>query len=489
MFSLRIFFERANKTTNVVSWLGNVYRNSKWSSLSFQNIKSTFRVQMFIVYLFLFSIFSIFYFWFHNISILKYFTFTPSSFWYILQDSLSYFSLLILSCIYIFIQKLDFLFSTFVPNFLLSVGSTNQEKKLNNIVLKKLDQPTLKHKNIFQYEDNKDPGVLILALNLQKVLYFLALVNINYPKKHFTHYNDLFFLDKVNIGLVNSNHWLKLYFTNFKYYNFIPISNTKISCLENSYKIFPSKTDNIFYSNLNLNIFFGLGSTLHNISLGSLSKNLNLGKQNRWLLKSSILSDKLNIDINKITHTKKLFNNLGLDLLSSNSNLWASNKLAINSNFLKLNKSLPSFIEKDFFLKSYVNLSSSSSSLAGYETSLVWVVKRFSFTQKMHYNIQKLSSIMPITRVNSVLFLKGFDFSKLYQLSLYYNYKYIISNFSFYKNTMYYSLPNYTKSSNLINYSFPNSQGLFNKEDINFVKFIYSSLFLQKNKVLFFSFL
>ena len=37
--SLRIFFERANKTRQTVSNLGNVYRNSKWSDLKVQNIK------------------------------------------------------------------------------------------------------------------------------------------------------------------------------------------------------------------------------------------------------------------------------------------------------------------------------------------------------------------------------------------------------------------------------------------------------------------
>ena len=39
---LRIFFERNNKLKATFSSLGNVFRNSKWSDLKAQNIKTSF---------------------------------------------------------------------------------------------------------------------------------------------------------------------------------------------------------------------------------------------------------------------------------------------------------------------------------------------------------------------------------------------------------------------------------------------------------------
>ena len=38
---LKLFFERNNKYNNVFSSLGNVFRNSKWSDLQVQNIKTS----------------------------------------------------------------------------------------------------------------------------------------------------------------------------------------------------------------------------------------------------------------------------------------------------------------------------------------------------------------------------------------------------------------------------------------------------------------
>ena len=55
---LKIFFERANKTTQTVASLGNVYRNSKWSDLKVQNIKVT-HIRGFLVALVLFISFII----------------------------------------------------------------------------------------------------------------------------------------------------------------------------------------------------------------------------------------------------------------------------------------------------------------------------------------------------------------------------------------------------------------------------------------------
>jgi hypothetical protein len=52
----RIFFERTTRQVSSVSKLGNVYRNSKWVSLSVQNIKPGLLSQQVFIYLFLFVV-------------------------------------------------------------------------------------------------------------------------------------------------------------------------------------------------------------------------------------------------------------------------------------------------------------------------------------------------------------------------------------------------------------------------------------------------
>lgn len=489
LFSLRIFFERANKTTNVVSWLGNVYRNSKWSSLSLQNIKLSFRLQMFVLYTFFFLVILLNYFLFHNFNALAYFLGKPANLWYIIQDGLSYTSLLLLSCIYVFIQKLDLLFSNFVPNFFLSVGNNELDKKLNNVVLRKSHKLVLDNTNQFQKVDLNDKGMLLLALNLKKASYYLSLVNFQYSNVFFKPHKDFSKLDNIMITTLNE-FWLKFYFLTLNTYKLDIASNlTRISKNEDFYKLQSNKFNYVSYSSLYMDSLFRLNFKPYQTSILNLYKNLNLSKQNRWLWKTSLLSDKNTMDFNKITHIKKLVDNNNSNVFALKANIWSSNKLVSNSNFLKLSQSLADFEMNDLPTSFNLGSKTSSSSLNNYESSLFWVVKRFSFTQLMFHNIQTISNSR-VSYQSTKELVSVQNMWHLFQLKLYYNYKFITGNLSFYPNLVHYnSLNIWPNDINFSSYNLLASQELFTIEDVNFLKFMLSNTFIQKNKVSFFSFL
>ena len=75
----RIFFERTTKQQQTVANLGNVYRNSKWSDLKVQNIKTSFTNQFITVFVILTLIFFLYLFVFRfSISDINLFFVVPS---------------------------------------------------------------------------------------------------------------------------------------------------------------------------------------------------------------------------------------------------------------------------------------------------------------------------------------------------------------------------------------------------------------------------
>lgn len=76
------------------------------------------------------------------------------------------------------------------------------------------------------------------------------------------------------------------------------------------------------------------------------------------------------MDFNKITHIKKLVDNNNPNLFALKANIWSSNKLVSNSNFLKLSQSLADFEINDLPISFNLGSKTSSSSLNNYESSL-----------------------------------------------------------------------------------------------------------------------
>ena len=333
LFSLRIFFERTTKNTNIVSWLGNVYRNSKWSSLNIQNIKMSFRYQASSIFTMYLVFFIFVYVFRYNISILQFFLFTPSYFWYIIQDWLSYSSLLILSFFYFFIQKTDILFSTLLPNFFLSVGNNKQDKQTNTIILGKKTNIGQKQVRSIDHNVHFDETFLKLAYNLQKTVNTISLVDYHYRQERNSYLNVVLHVEKLNSNL--KSLLSKFFILTNSRYGMYELKNNSISNNESKYKLVGlnlKHSNSISYNNLKLNSLLKYDFKLQKTVISNLSKNLMLSKENRWLWKSSLLSDKILVNLNKTVHLKKLISNPQLNENIISNNIWGSNNIKYSLN-------------------------------------------------------------------------------------------------------------------------------------------------------------
>ena len=480
LFSLRIFFERTTKNTNIVSWLGNVYRNSKWSSLNIQNIKMSFRYQASSIFTMYLVFFIFVYVFRYNISILQFFLFTPSYFWYIIQDWLSYSSLLILSFFYFFIQKTDILFSTLLPNFFLSVGNNKQDKQTNTIILGKKTNIGQKQVRSIDHNVHFDETFLKLAYNLQKTVNTISLVDYHYRQERNSYLNVVLHVEKLNSNL--KSLLSKFFILTNSRYGMYELKNNNISNNESKYKLLGldlKHSNSISYSNLKLNSLLKYDFKLQKTVISNLSKNLMLSKENRWLWKSSLLSDKILVNLNKTVHLKKLISNPQLNDNIISNNIWGSNNIKYSLNSLPMNN-----INFTKDLKFLSNSFSSPLNLDNYEDSLVWATKRFSFTQKMSYNNQFIISqekLVPSNTTKYKMPLNSVIFSRFY-----YNYNYTNLSLSFYKTLLGINLDKKLTSSNLglINM---NNQELFNNNDNFFIKLFVSNISFNKNEIIFYS--
>lgn len=491
--SLRIFFERTTKNTNVVSWLGNVYRNSKWSSLNIQNIKPSFRYQATSIFFIYFSILFLMYTLKHNFSTLQFFTFTPAYFWYIVQDWLSYSSLLLLSLFYFIIHKLDIMFSSLLPNLFLSVGDRNLSKQTNDstsIHEKSYLKPITKTNNIGNKNESpswlNNDNFLKMMYYLQKTVNTLNLLDYKYIPQTTSQSSNILGFQKLT--QCNTNYVSKFFIladTNFKVKTH---NNVKISVCEDPFKLSQNQLNFTYSKVFDLNKFMKSNFTLQKIVTSNLSKNINLAKQNRWIWKSSILSDKTLTELNKITHLKKLISNPELNPELTKHNIWSSVKFSNNS-ILGASLTPNSYTKNSTQTSQFFNYFSNPLNLNKYEDSIMWLTKRFSFTQKMNYNNQYLTEqTSPTLRKKSQLKspLVGLLFNKFY-----YNYNALNLNVSFYKTPM---LPENSNANTSVNLRILtsgltiNPQELFTSNDSLFVKSLVTNISFKKNNVVFYSY-
>jgi hypothetical protein len=118
---------------------------------------------------------------------------------------------------------------------------------------------------------------------------------------------------------------------------------------------------------------------------------LNLSKQNKWLWKNNILSDKIILKSTSWTSLKKLYGNPILSSSSNNLNVWLSNKSNNAANFKKL---LNVSLHMPTSNLSLVNVMGNYNYMLNfnhYEDSLFWVSKRYKFLQNLTNNVHSLS--------------------------------------------------------------------------------------------------
>lgn len=75
------------------------------------------------------------------------------------------------------------------------------------------------------------------------------------------------------------------------------------------------------YAEITPQVLSNLNFFTQKLFLLNINSNLGLGKQSRWLIKSSVLSNKIIENTNNITHLKKLFGSAALNQSSLNYNI------------------------------------------------------------------------------------------------------------------------------------------------------------------------
>lgn len=148
------------------------------------------------------------------------------------------------------------------------------------------------------------------------------------------------------------------------------------------------------------------GTVLNNLNIYS---NLNQSKQDRWLLKNSMLSNSSTVDLNAFTQAKKLIGVNLLDASNTSYNIWNSSKmtqltkaeelqkLSLLQNFTGLNNS-------QTVINELRSVNESASGLFGFnffETSSLWTTKKFFFTNQLKLNTLVLNTTLTQNKSSS----------------------------------------------------------------------------------------
>ena len=380
----RIFFERTTKFTQTVSSLGNVYRNSKWTDLSVQNIKLG-GVQQFLtlfgnLVIFTCLIFLVFRGYFSN---LRDILFLLTNILYVIQDFTYYLILIMASLFYSLTFKINLFLSGVLPSFF-RVGAASGLNSGSFGGKTYNTKPTNINSGFFRNTDynlgnntNKHSDMLLTGLFLQKTLtplpkldYTLPLYKNSISKFPTTgNYNN-----NLHIILHNASAKKLLVRTTM-----IP---TRVYELEGG--LLGNYLNNDFSKintlSLNYESLFNLDFNNFKVLSDNISTNLLLGKQARWFWKSTLLSDKFSLGVLPITNLKKLYGNSQYNNNSTGYNTWNSNRLTSQKNFFKVsNLLIKSDSGVDFTKAKTPLLYNNIISFNSYETSISWLIKKFSF--------------------------------------------------------------------------------------------------------------
>jgi hypothetical protein len=149
----------------------------------------------------------------------------------------------------------------------------------------------------------------------------------------------------------------------------------------------------------------------HNLSNLNIYTNLNQSKQNRWLLKNSLLSNSISSNLFHFTQAKSLVGNSLYNSSSTSTNIWNSAKLSQSSKINELSN-LSFFKMNSLTNASTLNttnlalLPNSTTTLANFnffEESQFWNTKKYFFTNQLKSNLIQLSNsqFLNLTPTNS----------------------------------------------------------------------------------------
>jgi hypothetical protein len=152
---------------------------------------------------------------------------------------------------------------------------------------------------------------------------------------------------------------------------------------------------------INLNILNELSKSTHMNTLSNFNvfSNLNQSKQNRWLLKNSLLSNSTSSNFFQFTQAKALVGNSLYNSQGTSTNVWNSSKLSQLSSTNEL-KTL-SFFKSNFLstlsdnstnLKINQNSTNTIHNFNFFEESQFWNIKKYYYSTQLKSNLIQLTN-------------------------------------------------------------------------------------------------
>jgi hypothetical protein len=405
---LKIFFERNNKIKSTFAVLGNVFRNSKWSDLKVQNIKTSFIKSWssyFIVILFVLSLCFSFFGVYASSTILPQIPFFGDIYeilcftWTHAEDFLK--SLLLL------------VFSTwsYLKTLLLQGVKTKQNYVYESLSSSNKPSLAVSTKTSGAWSLSKDGvanGVPI------EVMYKLSNASKSMRNTDSATITNLYLSSTYANG-----------FNTSKYLNYSSGQSTNVSELLTIANIEYSYTTTSLNSefvqqfdtesaNLNKVGIYNSALAITNLNTQDALKS---SKQDRWLVRNSLLSENLVLNSSAFTQSKKL---LGVNFLNSEAaskNVWNSTKINSldstsgttfisnlqelfsnqplhNDNLAQLNATDPNLVNFNFF-----------------ENSRMWLVKKYFFTNQLKNNLTRSSVTSTTINITDVMNTNTLNFT------------------------------------------------------------------------------
>jgi len=384
---LKIFFERNNKLKSTFNSLGNVFRNSKWSDLKVQNIKTSLIKSWtgyFTGLILILMLFTSFLGSYYGNALCAYFPF--------------------LGEIY---ETLSFLWSSFedlTKALIISIYSlvSNLKSQIAAKFYKKQEYIY----SVFSTPAKEKPQYVLPYLNIvlsETAAKNHAPIEMLYRMAHTTQTlgdlkssptlpldTDLYHYDSWNI-----NECLDDDFFPFSWED-KPLLNLLET--ESAYVLLPKEVLEIHQLDIesaNLNKINAYNTALALTGLNTQSA-LKSSKESRWLFRNSLLSENSILNSNAFTQSKKL---LGVNFLSSDSpskNVWASTKLntlgsSNTSNFISNIQEL--FVRDSSSTDALTQKAQHNNDMSNFnffEDSRMWLTKKYFFTNQLKNNTKAL---------------------------------------------------------------------------------------------------
>ena len=377
---LKIFFERANKTTQTVASLGNVYRNSKWSDLKVQNIKVT-HIRGFLVALVLFISFIILcyllvfrsenstistllkpltFLWSYFADWTVYFFTSISLFFYYIQLKVSCYMNSIYSAL--FNRKFSNQSST-VPVLGTPITKSQGFKYIN-------PSPTFRSSNV---NLRGADGMIRHAYRVSDIMSELDLL-IDKPD---TPTRPISNTNRAISAYLDANHVIRGCSLPSQLFSLVDLEVS----FANSAKLSAAGSANKLRLDGGALSLTNAQPDLHNLLNHSVKENLSVGKQTRWLLRSLPISECLSTSNFTYSQAKLLVGNPSFNSTISSKNIWASAK----ANDLK---PLGCYDSANHLLSNEV---ASNSIINFFEDSRSFINKKAYFTLQPRLNTTSLS--------------------------------------------------------------------------------------------------